>query len=287
MKLSFKKLPKSQVELKIEIPAKDFSAFFEKAIEEAGKDLEIQGFRKGKAPKEIVEKTVGLDKILMTAAEEAVKENYQKAILEKEIETISQPQIEILKLAKDNPFEFQAKVWVLPEFELGDYKKIASQAKKREVKVTEEEIQRLKKEKERWEKERLRSEILEKIAEKTKIEIPEVLLEQEKLRILENLKRGVAQTLQISFKEYLSRMQKTEKEFLESLLPEAKKRIKTSLVLKEIIEKENISVTEKETEDEMKKLSSSSHLDQKQLKEYTKEVLRNQKTLEFLEKFVK
>ena len=288
METSIKKLPKSQIEILVRIPAEEFNNFIEKATLDLGKELEIKGFRKGKAPKEMAEREIGPGRILEEAANQAIKENYLKAISENKIEAIFKPEIEILKLALGNPFEFKAKISVLPEVKLPDYKQIASQVLRREVVVAKEEIERLRAEKERIEKERIRQEILDKIAENSQIEISEVLVESEKKRMLESLKQQVPQILQIKFEDYLSKIQKTEKELLDSFLPEAQRKIKNSLVLKEIEKRENIEVSEKEIKEEIDKISKIyPGLDQNQLKEYAEEVIRNEKTFQFLENFVK
>ncbi len=133
MEVKINKLPNFQIELKIEVPSEEFKNFFEKAILELGKDIEIKGFRKGKVPRDIVEKEVGPEKILVEAAKSAIKDNYQKAILENKVEAISRPEIEIQKLAQGNPFIFLAKVSVLPEIKLPDYKKITAETKKKKI----------------------------------------------------------------------------------------------------------------------------------------------------------
>ena len=140
METTIKKIPKSQIELKIELSAEEFNDFIKQAIDSLGKDLEIKGFRKGMAPKEVVEKELGLEKVLIEAADLAVKESYKKAILENKIEAILQPEIEIKKLAKGDSFIFLAKTFVLPEIKLPDYKKIASQAKRKKIEISDEEI---------------------------------------------------------------------------------------------------------------------------------------------------
>ena len=288
METSIKKLPKSQIEILVRVPVEEFNNFVEKATLDLGKELEIKGFRKGMAPKEMAEREIGPGRILEEAANQAIKENYPKAISENKIEAISKPEIEVLKLAPGNPFEFKAKISVLPEVKLPDYKQIASQVKKGEVVVAKEEIERLRAEKERIEKERVRQEILDKIAENSQIEISEVLVESEKKRMLESLKQQVPQMLQINFENYLAKINKTEKELLDSFLPEAQRKIKNSLVLKEIERRENIEVSEKEIKEEMDKISKIyPDLDQNQLKEYTEEVIKNKKTFQFLENFVK
>ena len=289
--VTIQKLSKSQIELKIKVPAEEFNGFQEKAILELGKDLEVEGFRKGHAPKEIIEREVGQQKILNAAAEMTVRENYLKAVAENKIEPLGQPKIEISKLAPGNPLEFKATVPVLPEIKLPDYKKIASGVKKREVEVTPEEIKNLKVEKERTEKERMRGEILEKIAENSGIEAPEILIEAEENRQLLNLKRQVPQMMGINFEDYLKRINKTEKELLDSFLPEAEKRVKNSLALKEIEKRENVEASEEEIKNEMEKILKNypevTNLDRERLKEYTEEVIKNEKTFQLLENLTK
>lgn len=142
METTIKKLPKSEIELGIEVTAGEFNSFVEKAIFDLGKDLQVRGFRKGNAPKEIIEKEIGQGKILTKAGQLCIRENYPKAIrqLADKIEVISQPEIEILKLVPDNPFVFRAKIQVLPEIILPDYKKIAPQIRRNKVFINEQEI---------------------------------------------------------------------------------------------------------------------------------------------------
>lgn len=288
MEITTQQLSKSQHELKIEIPASEFQGFIEKATLDLGQEIEVEGFRKGRAPREIIEKEVGQQRILQTAAEACVRENYLKAVAEQKLEPLGQPEIEILKLAPHNPFEFKAKITLLPEIELSDYRKIASQIKQREVKVTDEEIARLKQEKERVEKEKLRQEILEKIAQASQLETPAILIESEKKRMLENIKEQMPQMLGINFEDYLKKINKTEKELLDSFSTEAEKRVRNSLILREIGKREKIEVEEKELETEMAKISQlSPNLDKNQLKEYTESVIKNEKIFQILESLTK
>lgn len=177
---------------------------------------------------------------------------------------------------------------ILPEVKLPDYRKIASQVKKRAVLVTPEEIARLKKEKEMIEKERTRAEILEKIAEESEVTLPQFLIESEQKRMLEGLKIQVPQMLQINFDDYLKKINKTEEELLDHFLLEAQKRVKTSLVLIAIQKKENINIPEEEVAKDLEKISKiNSNLDKNQLKEYTESAIKNERTLELLENLIK
>jgi FKBP-type peptidyl-prolyl cis-trans isomerase (trigger factor) len=291
MKTTVKKLSQNQVELEVEIPTEEFKNFIKKTTLELGKNLEVKGFRKGTIPPEMIEKRVGSEKILRTAAQEAIRQNYSKVLEKEKIEAVSEPEITISKLAKGSPFGFKVKIWTIPEIRLPDYRRIASQVQKKEVRVTEEEIKRLREEKERRERERLRQEILDQIAQKTEVEIPQILIEKEKKRMLENLKKGVLQVLRMSFEDYLKKLKKTEKELLDSFSAEAQRRIKNSLVLREIGGKEKILVTDQEVKKELQKIGQGAPktekpLDPEQLKDYTKEVLKNEKIFQFLENLI-
>ena len=156
-------------------------------------------------------------------------------------------------------------------------------------------------EKEKEETQRVRQEILERISQNTTFDIPEILIELEKNRILEDLKKIVLQNLQISFENYLTKINKSEKELLDSLSDQAQKRVKNTLILKEIGKREKIEVSEEEVKNEINKILKNhpstkiaekeldpvrnkflNGVDLEKLKEYTKEVLFNEKTFQFL-----
>lgn len=142
MGFEIKKLPKSQLEIKIKVLASEFQRFIDRTISQLGQNLEIEGFRRGKVPKEVIEQKIGQNKILKEAAQLAIKENYFKVISKNEIEAIANPEVEILSPPKmGGEFSFKVKISVLPEIVLPDYKKIAAICQKRKVSVEEKEIE--------------------------------------------------------------------------------------------------------------------------------------------------
>lgn len=141
MKLEITKLPKSEIELNIEVPVEDWNVFLNEAAKDFSKEIKIEGFRPGFAPFNLVEEKVGIDRILEKAADNCLKKYYVKALLENNIEAIGKPEFLILKMAKGNPFQFKAKVAVLPQVKLPDYQKIASQFKRRKVFIQEKEVE--------------------------------------------------------------------------------------------------------------------------------------------------
>jgi len=424
MEVKVNELSKSKIEILFEIPWKEFEIYFKEAALRLGKDVIAKGFRPGKIPPEVLEKQIGTEKILQKAANLAIEEKYSEVIREKKIEPASQPQINITKLAKGNPFEFKAEMCVLPKVNLPDYKKIASQIKKREVLVGDKDVeetlkwiqqskavftplerearfddfveieyqspqiesnklfkdkfvlgqakfvsgfeenlkemkkeeekefsvlfpkdysnkllagkkilfkvrmklvqkmelpeindefalkfgkfenlnllkenlrQRIKKEKELEESQRIRNEILEKIAQDLKCELPESLVEIEKTHLLDDLKQRVSQGLQVSFDEYLTQIKKTEGEIKNSFSENARKRVKNFLVLREIGKTENIMVSEDEIKEETNKIlkkysdleNTKEKIDLNRLKDYTESVIYNDKVFKKLETFLK
>ncbi len=428
MKTDIQKNQKSQIELTVEIPSEEFEKYVQKTVENHSQNIEIKGFRKGNAPKEKVEEEVGKEKILIDAADLAVKETYSQAAKENNVKAVAQPKIEVVKMPTPNssqdPFIYKAKVAVFPEVDLPDYQKIASKSEKKPVEVTDEDVQKalqwlqrsrvklsakqgsaekgdfvdieysspqiaalskgkkdsfilgeghfipgfeeelvgmkpgeektttlkipadhssktlagkeltfkikmnnvqntdfpelndqfaknlgkfqtidqvkqnikqgLSQEKEVSEKQRVRNEMLENIAQEASLEIPDELIEQEKARMLENLKKEVSQKFQTSFEEYLKQANKTEKDLLDSFQEDAKKRLRKILVLMAIGEKEEIKAEEEEIKQKTDQILKSypnseeakKNIDPERLKEYTKEEIKNEKTLAKLESFV-
>ncbi|MCX6766828.1 MAG: trigger factor [Candidatus Moranbacteria bacterium] len=141
--MEIKKLPKSQVEIQISVPTAEFQKFIDGAAEELSKDLKIDGFRPGKAPRNVVEQKVGAEKILAHGAERAIKKTYVDAITKNKLDTIGEPKITITKIAVGNDLEYKAVAAVMPEVKLSSYRKDVKTIKKPEAeKVTEGQIQK-------------------------------------------------------------------------------------------------------------------------------------------------
>lgn len=132
MEIKIKKLDKSEVEIVGVIPASDFAKYEDKALIKVGERLELQGFRKGKAPASVVKENVQEMELLEEMAEIALMDNYIKILEENKIDAIGRPEIAITKIAKGLDLEFKIVTAVLPEVKLPDYKKIASAENKKE-----------------------------------------------------------------------------------------------------------------------------------------------------------
>ena len=141
MEVKINNLPKSKIEIFFELSWQEFSPYLDKAVLEFSERMEFKGFRPGKVPREIVEKEIGQGKILEKAAELVIREKYPKVVIERNLEVIGAPEVEVLKLALKNPFSFRIKVNILPEIPLPDYRKIAQETPKKEIIVEEKEVE--------------------------------------------------------------------------------------------------------------------------------------------------
>lgn len=142
MKFEKKDLPKSEVEIKVTLDEKEFESYHERAFQVVQKEIEIDGFRKGNAPENVVVQKYGEMIILEEMGNLAIRDAYIKAIDEHKINPIANPTITITKIAKGNPFEATITVPVMPEVTLPDYKKIAKASGKEEetIEVTDEDV---------------------------------------------------------------------------------------------------------------------------------------------------
>ncbi|MFC1612517.1 trigger factor [Patescibacteria group bacterium] len=139
MKCDIKNLPKSETELIIELSQEEMKPYMESAATRISQKSKIEGFRPGKASYDIVRARVGEHAILEEAVEEAVRKTYVEAIKEKNIQSIGQPKIEVIKMAVNNPFIFKATVALLPETTLGKYKNLGIQ--KEEAKIEDKKVE--------------------------------------------------------------------------------------------------------------------------------------------------
>lgn len=135
-------LPDSQVKITGELPYEELQSERNAALVALGKNVELDGFRKGHIPTPVLEKHLGEMAILAEMAERAISHSYPHIIDEHKIEAIGHPQIEVTKIAPENPLGFTITVAVVPTFDLPDYSKIAGEVNKNRPsdEVTEEEL---------------------------------------------------------------------------------------------------------------------------------------------------
>lgn len=139
MKVKIEKLEKNTVQLEITVDAATLEAGIEKSYIKNVKKFDVPGFRKGKAPRKMIEKMYGASVFLEDAIEEVVPDAYVKAIKENSIEPVDNPDYDLSKVESGEDLVFTAKVTVKPEVELGKYTKL--DVEKEAVVVTDDEVE--------------------------------------------------------------------------------------------------------------------------------------------------
>ena len=133
MSYTVENLEKSMAKITITVDADAFEEAMVKSYNKNKKNISIQGFRKGKAPRKMVEKLYGPEVFYEDAANFAIPDAYEEAAKESGLEIVSRPEIDVVEIEKGKDFVFTATVAVKPEVTLGDYKGI--EVEKKTVKV--------------------------------------------------------------------------------------------------------------------------------------------------------
>jgi len=312
-----KKIEDSQIELSGELPAEEFAVHYARALKKLQETASLPGFRKGHVPEDMLEKTVGQAAVLEEAAELALADLYPRIVIAKKLDAVGRPAIGITKLAKGNPLGFKITTALMPEVELPDYQTIAEKALQSFVHestdVTNDEFDEFVKslrmqyakaeaqdahdpntapdpqahmaeQKKQKLNEKKRIAITDSIIEKTNIALPPVFVESELEKMTAQFKSDI-ERMGMKLEDYLKAIKKSVDDLRNEWREEAAKRAKLQLVLNAISEKENITVPPEEVKREAEHiLEHFKDADRERVHIYAESVLRNEKTLQFLER---
>ena len=138
MSLQVEKLEKNMAKLTIEVPADDLEKALQSAYMKQKNKISLPGFRKGKVPRQMIEKMYGAEIFYDDAANELIPKAYAEAYDEAELDIVSRPQINVVQIEKGKPFIFTADVATKPEVTLGEYKGL--EIEKVSTRVTQKEV---------------------------------------------------------------------------------------------------------------------------------------------------
>lgn len=138
MSVQVEKLEKNMAKLTIEVPAEELDKAIQSAYQKNKGKISVPGFRKGKVPRQLIEKMYGKEVFYEDAANELLPTAYEQAVEECTEEIVSSPKIEVTQIEAGKPFIFTAEVALKPEVKLGKYKGV--KVEKQDTTVTDEEI---------------------------------------------------------------------------------------------------------------------------------------------------
>jgi trigger factor len=140
VKVSVEKLPTSEAVLEVELSWDDLEKASDKAYRKLVQKVDVQGFRRGKAPRSLLERKLGKEYIYQEGLDELITETYRSALKEHELTPITKPELDAPVLEIGQPYHFSLKVPIITPVTLGDYKTLHFE--REEADVTSEEVEK-------------------------------------------------------------------------------------------------------------------------------------------------
>lgn len=275
---TIKQLPKSTMEVEINIPWDNIKDTYEKVLKELANEVEIKGFRKGTAPSKLVEKQVGENKVYEQVIKKIIPAAYAQALKEHNLTAITSPKIELLKAAQNSDWLVKATVSTKPKINLKNYKDKIRELKKSKVKIWTPGS----KDKETEQKKLSIDDIVGALISTVEVELSDLLITQEANRLLSDL---VDQTRQVglTIEQYLLSKGKTNEQLRAEYAQTAQKNLTVEFALAQIADQEQITVEKKDIDDLLAKVKDEKEKE-KMVKDtyYLAHLIRQQKTLDFL-----
>lgn len=279
MNSSFKTAPDGTITITMTIPWADIQSMYKTVITETASNTEIAGFRKGKAPKEIVEESVDKTKVYEETIKRLVPKAYTEAVETHKLRPIMMPQIELKEATEGKDWTVEAKTCERPSVTLKDYKKAVSDLKAEKANTI---IVPGKNDEEQAPKGPSTEDVLERLLTAIDAVIPDILLDHE---VTHQLSQLVDQTkkLGLTVDQYLSSTGKTADGIRQEYRELAKKNLALEFGLEAIADAEQITVGD----DEVNKVIASAKSNEERAalesqKYYLASLLRRQKTLDTL-----
>ena len=264
------------IRLTVTVPSDAVKKTWDEIIEDAIKNAEVAGFRKGKAPIHLVEEKIDKTKVQEEVLKKLLPQYYIEAVKEHNINPILSPKIHVEKLedptlSESKGWQFVALTCEAPEVKLNNYKEdIQKITAKSKIIVHGKERQDPKFE-----------DIVKTLTDSVKVDVPEILLNSEVDKLLAQTLNEIKK-LGLTLDQYLSSTGKTPETLREEYTRRAKNDIILEFALQKIAQDEHITVEEKEIEETIQKAKDSEKKNLENNKYLLANILRQQKTLDFL-----
>ena len=271
MKTQIEKLPKSAMKLTVTVENSSVKEFYEKEVTKAISEVEVQGFRKGSAPRDMVIEKVGNSKLFGDTINEVLQHFYPQALKEHKLMPVSNPKVEIKEFDIEKDLEFSAEFAIRPEVKVKDYKKaLKDYYKEKTDKLQQEKLEKLKKGELKPEEDGEGhhdhvhigpNEVIDILLKESDVEISDILLEEEADRLMSRLLEQL-ETIKLPLDKYLKAQEKTAEGLRSDYVKIAENNIKAEFVLSHLITLENIEVSDEEI-DEMVKAAGDPSIGEK------------------------
>jgi FKBP-type peptidyl-prolyl cis-trans isomerase (trigger factor) len=262
------------IKITITLPQDKIKTAQDAVIDDLAKQTNIAGFRKGKAPKEMAVDKLNPEHVREEVLKRLLPQAYIEAVQEHKLNPIMNPKMHVEHMEDGKDWVFYALTCEMPEVELGNFKdNVKKVTAKSKIVIPGKENENKKPSME---------EIMKAILIGAKVQIPQVLSEQEADRLLSQLLNDIKR-LGLSLDQYLGSTNRKPEDLRAEYLKRAEDDIKLEFVLQKIAELEKITVDDKEIEEAIQKAKDPAEKENLTANKYVLAgILRQQKTLDFL-----
>lgn len=280
MKSVLAKQPNGTIQLTITIPWDTVKKTKEEVLAGVTQNAKVAGFRKGKAPKPLVEENVNPQKLQEDVLRKVLPDAYVGAVQEHNLRPIMNPKIHVEKVDDEKDWVFSALTCEMPDVKLNNYREAVQKvtAKSKIILPGKEPFDAAQGKKQ----ETPFDEIMKAINDTVTVETPGLLVEQEADRLLSQTLDEIKR-LGLSLDQYLASTKKTPDELRKEYEVKAAQDMKIEFTLQKIAENEKITVEEKEIDEAIQKAKDPKEREHLQKNRYLlASIIRQQKTLDFL-----
>ncbi len=279
-----KKLPRNTFEILLSIPKEDIQTEYDKVFEKHHAELQVEGFRKGKAPRSIAEKMISKDAVYKDLLQSLLSKIYEEIVKKDSLKPVVTPKIELVKAKENEQWEIKLTLAEKPHIELKNFKeevrKAKSNQKKEDIWVPGKEQKNDPKQNEN--KQKLLNTVLDAVLKTSVCEISDMILEDELNHRLSRLVDDV-QKIGLTTESYLKSKSLTMDQLKAQYRKEIEDTYKLEFVLSEIAEQEKITVDKADIEKLLSQITDpKERVNAEQNAYYYASILRKQKTLDYL-----
>jgi len=277
------KLPKNTTQLVVDVPKADIKKEEEEAFIRLQQKLTVEGFRQGKVPKTIAEKHIHKDDLYQELAQKMISRIYQELLAKEGLRPIISPKVDLVKAKEGEDWQIKITVAEKPTITLGDYKKVIKEVKskvqKSNIWVPGKDKQEKKPEED---KNKLLNEVLTALLNQAKIEVSDLVIEEEINHRLTHLIDEI-QKIGLTTENYLKSKNLTMDSLKAQFRKETEDTYKLEFILAEIADKENLKVEQADLDKLFVNIKDEKERNTaKQNSYYYATILRKQKTLDYL-----
>lgn len=239
MTTALTRLAGSAFELTMTVPWADIKKIYDQVFDELAAEIEVEGFRKGKAPKEVIQSKIDKSKIYSEVVNRILPESYAKALQEHGIKPVISPKVRItpMDIGEEKDWQFIAHAAEKPKVDLDNYKDaIKTLNSSGKIWTPGEKPE---------EKTKKINEIIEKLLEVCKVELAEILVESEVNRLMATLIDDV-RAAGLTYEQYLASKGETADSLKQKYQKQAETALKLEFVLEAVADDLAVKVTDQE-----------------------------------------